>query len=125
MNTIKYRGLFAGTDAPIWMYGQPISRGGKWFIHNSQNECDYEVLPDTISQFTNMFDADEKEIYGGDIIECWSEGTKAVGEVKQRIDGLWIMYPAWQNAQMWHLMPDSNGKTTVKIIGNIHENSKE
>lgn len=75
----------------------------------------------TIEQFTGTRDKNGVEIYEGDIVEAWNQGTKAKGEVKQRIDGHWIMYPCWQNSEMWYLMPNEDGRTTVEIIGHIHE----
>lgn len=62
-----------------------------------------------------------RKIFEGDIISAWSEGTNAIGEVKQRIDGLWIIYPAWQKQIMWKLCPNDKGETEVKIIGNIFD----
>ena len=105
----------------------------------------HEVIPETVGQFTGMFDGTKWEqlteeeqldwlknhtidewngrmIFEGDIIDCWSEGINAQGAVQQRIDGLWIIYPAWQNQQFWGLCPNRNGSTSVKIIGNIHDN---
>jgi len=79
----------------------------------------YEVIPETVGQFTGLKDKNGKEIYEGDIVEAWSEGVKARGEVKQRVDGLWLMYPAWQSGAFWGLMPNERGQTTVEVIGNI------
>ncbi len=77
-----------------------------------------------LMQYTGLKDKNGKEIYEGDIVEAWSEGEKAIGKVKQRIDGLWLMYPAWQSGKSWGLMPNKERKTTVKIIGNIYENKE-
>lgn len=77
-----------------------------------------------LMQYTGLKDINKKEIYEGDIVEAWSEGEKAIGKVKQRIDGLWLMYPAWQSGKIWGLMPNKERKTTVKIIGNIYENKE-
>ena len=77
-----------------------------------------------IMQYTGLKDANGEDIYEGDIVEAWSEGKKAIGKVKQRIDGLWLMYPAWQSGKSWGLMPNKERKTTVKIIGNIYENKE-
>ena len=74
-----------------------------------------------LEQFTGLHDKNGVENYDGDIVEAWSQGIKAKGEIKQRIDGTWIMFPCWQNSEMWYLMPNDNGETTVEVIGNIHE----
>ena len=105
----------------------------------------FDVIPETVGQFTGMFDSTKWEqltkeeqldwlknhtidewngrmIFEGDIVDCWSEGINAQGAVQQRIDGLWIIYPAWQNQQFWGLCPNRNGSTSVKIIGNVYDN---
>ncbi|MEB6231414.1 YopX family protein [Mammaliicoccus sciuri] len=73
-------------------------------------------------QSTGLFDKNGKEIFEGDIVSAMSEGYKAIGVVKRRIDGYWLMYPAWQNGQSWKLVVSEQGDTDVEIIGNKFEN---
>lgn len=145
--------LFRAKSGNEWVYGDLVHLFGNdnIVIHHAECEgetCNYiDIVSKTVGQFTGMFDStkweqlteeeqldwlknhtiDEwngKEIFEGDIVDCWSEGINAQGAVQQRIDGLWIIYPAWQNQQFWGLCPNRNGSTSVKIIGNIHDNSE-
>lgn len=80
-----------------------------------------KVLPETICQFTGMVDKNGKRIWENDIVSAWSEGKYATGMVKQRIDGLYIIYPAYQHNEFWRLCPDKNRKTNVEVIGNVFD----
>ncbi|WP_105121349.1 YopX family protein [Streptococcus suis] len=111
------------------------------FWENTFFEC-YELVPDpkgkreyelinhridfedcVLMQSTGLFDKNGKEIFEGDIIVAMSQGVKAIGEVKRRIDGYWLMYPSWQHGELWHIVENvDTGETGVEIIGNIYEN---
>ena len=82
----------------------------------------FKVRSETICRFTGMTDKNGVRIWKNDIVEAWSQGSRAIGTVKQRVDGLWIMYPAWQNHEFWELKPNSNGETTVEVLGNAFDN---
>lgn len=82
----------------------------------------FEVDPETLCQFTGLCDKNGKKIWKNDIVEAWSQGSRAIGTVKQRVDGLWIMSPAWQNHEFWELKPNGNGETTVEVLGNAFDN---
>ena len=81
-----------------------------------------EIDPETLCQFTGMTDKNGVRIWKNDIVEAWSQGSRAIGTVKQRVDGLWIMSPAWQNHEFWELKPNSNGETTVEVLGDAFDN---
>ena len=110
-----------------WLYGFPyVTRKYavkiNWYCSEFGSMRTDEVDPETVGQFTGLTDKNGVRIFEGDIVECWSEGVKARGTVQQRIDGLWIIYPAWQKHIMWGLCPDNDGHTTVEVIGNLHDN---
>ena len=86
--------------------------------------CDYEIDPDTLCQYTGIVDKNGKRIWESDIVSAWSEGKYATGMVKQRIDGLYIIYPAYQHNELWGLCPDKNRKTNVEVIGNVFDNQE-
>jgi uncharacterized phage protein (TIGR01671 family) len=75
-----------------------------------------------LMQSTGLKDKNGKEIFEGDIVIAWSQGVKGTFEIKRRIDGLWLLYPAWKDGQFWYLSPTEDGRETIEIIGNIYEN---
>lgn len=79
-----------------------------------------EVDPLTVGQFTGLTEKNGKKIFDGDIACAGSEGIIAKCEVKRRIDGIYYMNP--NRKTVWYMIPDNAGKTTVEILGNIHDN---
>lgn len=77
----------------------------------------------TLCQYTGLTDKNGQKIWENDIVSAWSEGKNAIGKVIRRADGLYIMYPAYQNKEFWGLCPKKNGKTTVEVIGNVFDNA--
>ncbi|MBD8916772.1 MAG: hypothetical protein EGR90_00100 [Lachnospiraceae bacterium] len=121
---METRYLFRGkTICGDWVRGLLANNGDKWYISNNAGRpFAFKIRPDTICQCTGLKDKNGKLIWENDIIKAWSQGTCAKGKIKQRIDGTWIMYPAWQKGEMWYLCPDNNGETTVEVVGNVFDN---
>lgn len=123
MREIEFRGKDHRTGE--WRYG--------WFVGYSEHsgyiygdyvdkEEVWHVLTNTVGQYTGLKDKNGKRIFKGDIVEAWSAGVKAIGRVTQRIDGLWLIYPAWQNKRFYYFQPNGNGEDSVEIIGNVYDN---
>lgn len=128
MREIKFRGKNYGG---IWLYGylmpaeKPvINKGCKYRISVSPQSCAgkdkmvYEVISDTIGQYTGLKDKNGKEIYEGDIMN--DPTTKLVGVVEWN-SVLCQFQLSWQN------MPTAADilfmvKCGSFVIGNIHDN---
>lgn len=82
----------------------------------------YEIVSETLCQYTGLKDKNGNRIWENDIVSAWSEGKYATGMVKQRIDGLYIIYPTYQHDEFWGLCPDENRNTTVEVIENVFDN---
>ncbi|HEL2086086.1 TPA: hypothetical protein TY878_001305 [Streptococcus suis] len=112
-----YEDKMYGVKAVIW-----TSRG-LYVTLDEGNKIGRRVRGAKVMRSTGLFDKNGKEIFEGDIIVAMSQGAKAIGEVKRRIDGYWLMYPFWQHGELWHIVENvDTGETGVEVIGNIYEN---
>lgn len=124
MRKIKFKGKSIHSDE--WCFGSLVDYGdgdceiqGFDVFHEGKDTWkELTVDYNTVCQFTGMYDADEKEIYEGDIVRT-SVAKDAIGVVE------------WDNNQASFVV-HMKGRTQCyplsesdKIIGNIHDNKLE
>jgi uncharacterized phage protein (TIGR01671 family) len=105
MRTIKFRGL--RVDGQGWVYGHYYDDEIQSFIISGINT--YEVIPETVGQFTGLIDVNGKEIYEGDVVEAPWHYTE--GKIVNLDYQEYFMYAVCE-----YCLED-----VLKIIGNIHE----
>lgn len=134
MRTIKFRGKLI--DNSEWIYGVPINTHIGDYIVTEENphvcslygymEIDEfgQVDPDTVGQFTGLYDKNGKEIYEGDIIGCHDPEIKHLIFYNEK-EGRFM---AALNGDIENYfvsvcgLDNSCWVASKEVIGNIHDN---
>lgn len=111
MREIKFRGL--RKDGKGWVYGMPTF-DFKYIFNKGQYDSpdSYEVIPETVGQYTGMKNKRGRVIYEGDIVMYSDKSTPLVvgfenGSFVLKKDG---------KAYVYNINPKG-----LEVIGNIHE----
>ncbi len=122
MREIKFRGKKKSDGK--WIVGNYNLIDGRAYIFNHDaggdnlnSPDDYEVIPETVGQFTGIQDINGTDIYEGDNVQ--STFMDRVFTIVWHLNG-WKM--RWNNNQNHYV---GIFKDDVKIIGNIHEQKKQ
>ena len=140
---IKFRGK--RKEDGKWIFGYYIGKCAentrkKESIISINNNIEYEIIPNTISQFTGFLDKNGKEIYEDDIVKITFQGISTIREViycnhdftwklfskilkeksnPQNYDSHYFSNPYLNLSDIFH-----NYSNSIEIIGNIYENPK-
>ena len=117
MREIKFRGKSILTDE--WFYGDLVHSADKKrtaiLVNDKDSYDECEVVPETIGQFTSLYDCDGKEIFEGDILD-FNGLTVEVRFVRGA-------FALLVNGNLDdELCVDCRTDLFAKVIGNVYEN---
>lgn len=136
MRKILFRGQSTFTTHK-WLYGSYLVLGDKHYILPIDDKvlCNYEVIPETVCQFTGLTDKNGKMIFEGDILNGEIRNNETRDFVVYFLyGGFSIKAPFWAkekellNTDELILQPLSDAQTaswinsSCEIIGSIHDN---
>lgn len=117
--------LFRGKTSTEWVYGDLRHlNDGRVAIRKDGEIYPYEVIPETVGQYTGLTDKNGKRIFEGDIIEF----TDDIGEKSLHIVQWSDDYSGWatQDADMKYTAETMDHwddcREWYEVIGNIHDN---
>lgn len=136
---IKFRGKDPKGGWVEGYYLQDLTQGKmRSYIFNCP--CYWEVIPETVGQFTGLLDKNGKEIYEGDVIEIkeiGGYGCKRKGVVEYDVDDcafvVRVLPPSWSDtvrlSTRVQICADMNCTheyiNQYTVIGNIHDNPEQ
>ena len=114
-------------DNGKWVYGnycyvQKFDKSGYEYIliEISEDGSSYEIIPETVGQFTGLMDKNGKKIFEGDIVKFFwfdTDNITTIGDIRYSETGCSFL---WYEQGEFPCGFDNT--TKMEVIGDIHDN---
>ena len=135
MREILFRGKWKNNGK--WVEGFPVqTEEGNFYIANTAEELgcgiciqeleeygNYEVIPETVGQYTGLTDKNGKKIFEGDMCRVTRPCVLAYGQITFRNGCFWFVDDS--EGGMLRLCDVKIDGFQIEVIGNIHDNPEK
>ena len=115
---IEFRGLTIGRNK--WVFGSLILNKDSAHIYPIATNTNYNVIPETVGEFTGLHDKYGNKIFEGDIIKN-TLGLERIFYVVFNLGSFIGVYPNHKNYN-YNLTCWANPNPHIEVIGNIYNN---
>lgn len=109
-------------DNGEWVEGLPCERGRDGQITNIRADEDwlfYDIIPETVGQYTGLKDKNGNEIYDGDIVTGLFNHTDITGHIVYGSDATFFI-----ERKGLYGIGLNNAEDWLEVVGNIHDNKE-
>ncbi len=111
--TMVYGQVVYGFDNKVFLVSEAVDKDGECLIFDEYKDI-YEIIPETLSQFTGLKDKNGKEIYEGDLIN-----TSMLENCEVYFNKTAFLIRTLNNSLIGHL--SAYNSYDLEVIGYIHE----
>ena len=115
--------LFRGKTSTKWVYGDLRHlNDGRVAVRKDGEIYPYEVIPETVGQYTGLTDKNGKRIFEGDVVKAYDETyDNGFADVKGKVFFNCGSFDI-DVEDVGYIPLYSYGTENIEVIGNVHDN---